>query len=468
MVSAQSTFPPLNGVAADDTGKVDAGAVTSAAADLQKLNPAVKPLAVMVSRAVTASGINDFGSQAAANYGFSNNGVVDPNLFAIVVSLGGRQSVVRYGDALKGVMTQEHGGRTIADIIREDYLSPKLAAGDYTGAFADSFRQAAKEIDLFRNPPAAPTPAPSVVTNVDTSGIGSALIWIVSGLVLLGALAVIGPVLYRRWRQSQETAARRRVLQDQLVQARNVTADMITNLDLPVDPNEQITYRFLALALERERPQQLADLRKQYQGVYDRMEAALARYEATNNGTYTTEKEMTDAISQYQWVQSEVKSASDFLDKLAFLSKQVEEQSRAAPGEAEAAKKALAAAADAIKKLAAAAPDLHPVDILVTLRSAQETLTQAERSLAAKPPLPLKAYDQAHSARVLAEQITASVQALASAYQALEQSRAALASARQNGFKVPDAEETLTQALKGYRQPHNASNKEIPRSSMKP
>src|SRR3954471_18523430 len=113
LVSAQAGFPTLNGVVADDTGKVDAAAVNSAAADLQKLNPAVKPLAVIVTRSVSASDITDFGSQAVANYGFSKNGVVDPNILAIVVSVGGRQTVIIYGDALAGVMTQERGGRTV-------------------------------------------------------------------------------------------------------------------------------------------------------------------------------------------------------------------------------------------------------------------------------------------------------------------------------------------------------------------
>ncbi len=347
-------------------------------------------------------------------------------------------------------MTQERGGRTVAQILREDYLNPKLARGDYTGAFADTLRQAAKEVDLVRNPPPAPTPVAPVT--IDTGGIGDALIWIVGGLVILGALLVAVPVVYRQWKKSQETAARRRVLQDQLVQARNVTADMITNLDFPVDPNEQITYRFLALTLERERPQQLAEIRAQYDAMYDRVAEALARYDTANKGTYTTEQEMTSAIAQYQGIQTEIKAASEFLQGLGDQSRQLEEQTRAAPGEVDAAKKALAAAADEIQKLAAAAPDLHPIDAKAAFTPALEKLLQAENALAAKPPLSLQAYDNARSVRALVEQISAALKQLFSAYSSLAQHRGELEEARSKGFKLVESDQLFAEALSGLSQ----------------
>ncbi len=57
LVAAQAAFPTLNGVVADDTGQVDADKVNAAAADLQKMSPAVKPLAVLVSGRVGADQI---------------------------------------------------------------------------------------------------------------------------------------------------------------------------------------------------------------------------------------------------------------------------------------------------------------------------------------------------------------------------------------------------------------------------
>jgi uncharacterized membrane protein YgcG len=447
LASAQSQFPPLDGVVADDTQSLNAATVNDAAADLQELG--VKPLAVFVSENIGPNDITDYARRAAQNYRLSNSDILDPNLLGVVVSLGGRQATILYGEGLKGAMTQQRGGRPIHQILREDYLNPKLAGGDFTGAFADTFRQAAREIDLFRNPPAAATPRAPVT--IDTGGIGDALIWIVGGLVILGALMVAVPVVYRRWKKSQETAARRRVLQDQLVQARNVTADMITNLEFPVDPNEQITYRFLALTLERERPQQLAEIRAKYDSMYDRVAEALARYDAANKGTYTTEQEMTSAIAQYQGVQMEIKAASEFLQGLADQSEQLEEQTRAAPGEVDAAKKALAAAADEIQKLAAAAPDLHPIDAKAarTLAHARARLSQAESALAAKPPLFLQAYDSARSARSLAEQMSAAIKQLSSTYSSLAQHKGELEEARSKGFKLVESDRLFAETLSG-------------------
>lgn len=423
-------------------------AVNAAAADLQRLG--VKPLAVFVSSNVTPDDIADFARSAAENYGLSPSGILDPNLLAVVVSLGGRSATILYGDSLVGAMTQQRGGRTVAQILREDSLNPNLSSREYTEAFADTLRQAAKEIDLFKNPP--PTATPVAPVTIDTGGIGGALIWIVGGLTVLGALMVVVPLVYRRWKQGQETAARRRVLQDQLVQARNVTADMITNLDFPVDPNEQITYRFLALTLERERPQQLADIRAQYDAMYDHVAEALARYNATNKGTYTTEQAMTSAIAQYQGVQTEIKAASEFLQRLADQSRQLEAQTRAAPGEVDAAKKALAAAADEIQKLAAAAPDLHPIDAKATLTPALEKLLQAENSLATKPSLSLQGYDHARSARDLVEQISAALKQLYSAYNSLAQHRGELAGARSKGFKLVESDRLFAKVVSGLSQ----------------
>jgi uncharacterized membrane protein YgcG len=440
-LSFAQTFPPLDGVVADDTGRLEASAINSAAGDLQKLK--VKPLVVMVSAEIGPDAITDYAYRAIRNYGLGSGlGNVDRDLLAIVVSLNGRQSTLIYGGNLSSTFARQRNNRTVSNIVRDDYLNKKLQNGDYTGAFVDSLRQAAFEI---QNPP--PTLGPSSVTNVDTSGIGEALIWIVGGLVVLGALAVVVPLVYKRWKTSQETAARRRVLQEQLTQARNVTADMITDLDFPVDPSEQLTYRFLALALERERPQQLSEVRAQYDAIYDRVSAALARYDATNKGTYSTEEEMTSAISQYQGVQSEIKHASEFLQKLADLGRQVEEQIRAAPGEVDAAKKALAAAAEATQKLAAAAPDLQPVNAQVALRPVLQKVTEAEQALAARPPLSLRAYDNARAARPLAEKVVTALQSVRASYASLAQSKAIIEAAHKNGFKVPQSTGLLSQAL---------------------
>jgi len=166
---AQS-WPPLNGVVADGTGKVDATKVNAAAQKIKDLG--YKPLAVIVP---SSGGVdeNTYARQAAQHYGFGSTDVPDPNLLALVVILDTRRSIVLYGDALKPVMEQSQGNSSAADVIRSNYLNPKLASGDYTAAFVDSFNQAVKDV----NPAPTPPPQPAVVNNVDTSGIGNAILW---------------------------------------------------------------------------------------------------------------------------------------------------------------------------------------------------------------------------------------------------------------------------------------------------
>src|SRR5206468_6708840 len=139
-----------------------------------------------------------------------------------------------------------------------------LAGGDFNQAFVATFKQAASDIQLYGNPPTPTPPAPPVVTNIDTRGIGNALLWVFGSVVVLVGLVIALPLLYRRWRQGQEAEARRRSLAAQLLQARNVADDMITNLDFPEDPRQQIQYRFVALALENERPKQLEEITARY------------------------------------------------------------------------------------------------------------------------------------------------------------------------------------------------------------
>ncbi len=442
---AQTTWPPLNGVVADDTGRLNASQVNNAANSLQQLG--VKPLAVLVQSSTSFPSDDAFGKAAAAQYNLASGGVVDPNLFAVVVSLGNRRSVILYGDALKPVMRQARSNGTLADQIRMTYLDPNLAAGDFTGAFSDSFTRAAHEIDLYKNPPPTAAPAPPVVNNFDFSGLGKYLLWGWGIIILLGLLVFLGPVLWRQFRRSQEEAVRRRTLQEQLTQARNVAADMITNLDFPPDPHDQIQYKFLALALENERPQQLAQITTVYHQIYQRLSDALALFNSLNQTPHTDEANINAAIAQYQPVQSEVKAADAFLRRLADLGKSVEGQASAAPGETDAAKKAIAAATDALRRLAAAAPDLYAPEPARTLQPASAKLAEAERDLAAKPLLSLRAYDAASAARSYTEGVVASVNSLSPAYNFLAQQRAKLTSARSRGFKLPESDQALATAL---------------------
>ncbi|MDQ3929767.1 MAG: hypothetical protein M3328_11565, partial [Chloroflexota bacterium] len=240
--AAAQAWPPQNGVVVDDTGRLDADRINQAAESLKGLG--IKPLLVLSQSGLGfGSDATGLGQAAANQYGLtSGSGTLDPDLFAIVVILDSRQSSIVYGDRLKSALEQRRGNGTLADQIRLDHLNPKLAEGDTTGAYLDSINFAAEQIDLFRNPPPTATPQPAVVTNVDTQAIGDALLWIFIGIVVVIGLAILGPMLWRNYKRNQERAARIQSLREQLTQARNVAADMITSLDFPADPNEQIQY----------------------------------------------------------------------------------------------------------------------------------------------------------------------------------------------------------------------------------
>jgi uncharacterized membrane protein YgcG len=437
--TAAQAWPPLDGVVADDTGRLDAGEINQAAARLEDMG--IKPLVVFSQGGRGFdSDAEGLGQAAAQQYGLSSApGVLDPDLLAIVVILDSRQASIIYGDRLKSALEQRRGSSTLADQIRSDYLNPGLAGGDFTGAYVDSINYAADQIDLFRNPPPTATPQPAVVTQVSTEGIGDALLWIFLGIVVVIGLAVLGPVLWRNYKRNQERATRIRTLREQLAQARNVAADMITSLDFPADPNEQIQYRFLALALGRERPQQLAQLTSQYKTIYASMSDALARFDLLNERTFNTEEELTQGIAEYQWVQATYKNAGDFLQHLSTAGKEVEGQMAAAPGEIDTAKKAIAAATDELARLAAAAPDLTLPGVEAFSAPLWSPLREAESTLRASPPLPLRAYDRALTARSHAQASHQSVVELAQAYTRFAQERERLASTRREGFKLVSA-----------------------------
>lgn len=442
--SAQ-TFPPIEGITADDTGAVNAAAVNSAAQPLQQQG--VKPLVVMLQNGT--SDPESLAYSAAQQYGYGQDRQIDPDLFEILVTNNPRQYTILYGDNLAPVMEQARIGSKLSDRIALEALRPKLVDGDPTAAFVDSLKRAAREIEAYRNPPPPPTPVPSVVNNnnFDFSAIANALLWIFGVLALMAALAFIGPAAMRRYRKGQEAAERLRLLSEQLSQARDTAAGMITSLDFPADPSEQIQYRFLALALAQERPKQLADLTAEYGAVHTRLAEALSRFDEVSSKQHTTELELTAAVAEYQWVQGRVKEAQDFLQRLSELGKSVEGEVQSAPGEVDAAKKAVAAVSDATARLAAAAPDLQLPSAGELGATTAEQVHRAEQALAARPPMPLRAYEEARGAQNQAGLQLADLKRLEQAYAELVRRRSTLTDARRQGFSLTRVDVAFAGAL---------------------
>lgn len=449
--AAAQAFRPLNGVVSDDTGYLNASqinSVNSAAAGLQNLG--VKPLVIFSQTERGYPSSDAVGRAAAVQYRLaSSSSTVDPNLLAIVVVFSPHDSAIIYGDNLRSAMEQKSSNGTVADDLRLNYLNPRLASSDYTQAAVTTLQQAAFQINLYRNPPPTATPQPSIVNNtsIDTAGIGRALVWIVGVIILLGLIIFLGPLLWRQYRKGQEQTARLRTLQEQLAQAKSVAADMLTNLDFPADPNSQIQYRFLALALSTERPQELQQITSQYHAVYTKLADALARFNTISERQITTEPDITQAIAEYQYIQGIAKEATDFIQRMDEQGKAVQGQATAAPGEIDAAKKAIAAATDELARLAAAAPDLQLPQPNTLLAQPISNFGDAQQSLEARPPRLLHAYDAAQAAHAGADAALSNLKALEQAYNQLGQQRTALANARKQGFKLANADAAFAGAL---------------------
>ncbi len=445
-IRAQS-YPPLVGMVADDTGNLNAAQINDAAKALQALN--VKPLAVFLKNGSTSS---TFANQVAQNYGLADTsaGTVDPDLFAIVATLNPRQISLVWGDNLNAIMSDAPDGLGYGTRIRTQYMQPNLASGNYTDAFVQSFTQTATQISLFRNPPTptpVPTPQPSVVTNVDTGALARAFLIGLGVIVVIVLLAIFGPMLWRSYKRSQEAAIRKRSLEEQLLQSRNVAADMITGLSFPEDPHEQLQYRFLTLALADERPDELAQITARYNETYRHVADALTSFTALNQAKYTTEQQMADAISGYQQVQANINVASNFLKEIADRSKEVEKQVASAPGEIDNAKKALAAVTNSLQQFTAAAPDLPTLDPSALTSQPDKLISDAQAALSATPPRHLAAYDSAASAGVLASQISSVLTAITRVYTDLTVLRAHLADLRKQGYKLSAADGQLSAVL---------------------
>ena len=458
VIGAAQTIPRANGVVVDGTGTVDAAAVNEAAQRLVALG--VEPLAVVLPSGGGAS-VVEVGQEAARKEGLAQGDVLNANLLAVVVLVNERQSALVYGDALVDEMEARSGDVTVADDLRENVLNAELPGGNYTAGFVNTFTEAAERIELFRNPPTPTAAPPPSVTNVDTSGLGGALIWIFLGIVLVLALAIGGPLLFRTWRRNQEAAARRQALQEQLVQARNVTADMLTDLHFPADPNEQLEYRFVALTLRDERPEELARIDADYRTMYTRVAGALERFNALNESKPATEQQMTDAIAQYQQVQSDVSAATGFLKHIEEYAQRLGEQAGAAPGEVEQAKKALAAATASVQRFAAAAPDLKVPDATASLAPAVQGLNSATEALQAEPPRALRAYDEARGARSVIDAFASGTALIEQAYGELARHRARLEVLRKDRYRLDSVKEVDPQVLSAL----NAALRELGRGN---
>ena len=447
--SAQS-FPPLSGVVADGTGQLNAQQINDAARSLSDLG--VKPLAVFMSGMSNASSIDDFAQKAAANYGFGDSsGAIDPNLFAIVVTTNPRQLTVKWGDNLNSIMADAPDGKGVGTKIRTQDMQPALAAGNYTDAFVNSFNQAAAEISIVRIrqvPHRHPHLCRLWSTILTRARLGTRYFGLRRWLWLVLFCLLRARIIYRAWRKRQESAVRIASLQTQLAQARTVAADMITNLDYPADPREQIQYRFLALALEKERPDQLGTITTQYKQMYARVADALTRYNALNDAKPVAEADLSSAIAGYQAVQAEVNDAAAFLKHLADVSKEVEGQVQAAPGELDQAKKALAAATSSLERLSAAAPDLYKPSAEKTLSGPTSSVADAEQALHAPVSMPLKAYDAAAASAKSPGDIASGIESVGQAYTALTALRGKVGALQNQGYKLASSGDDLSGALK--------------------
>jgi hypothetical protein len=158
----------------DETGELDAGTVVAAAERLEDVAlPRVRFYGSVPGGDLAAS------TEALIERCWPGPvGAIDPDLVLLAVSLGDRQTTLRWGPSLDPALA----GR--GDAIRDDVVNPRLAAGDLTRAVVAGLEAIEAELRA-APPPVGPPPPPT-----DEPVTGDGVPWL--GLGAVGAVVAVG------------------------------------------------------------------------------------------------------------------------------------------------------------------------------------------------------------------------------------------------------------------------------------
>ncbi len=469
-VLAQPPYPPLDGVVATDSGRLDADEVNDAAKALQNQGAQVLVLFIEATIGHTFGDAEAYLDKALEHYGLAKGGIVDSTLVAIFVGTSplsdegpssSRPLYIQYGDRFAPIFGRYvNKTDTVADTIRLTKIIPRLSEGDFSGAMVAGLQEAAHQIELYRTPPTAtpppPTEPPKVeITQVDTRPLadllGQVLRWAAlaaAAVLALAAIVLLGMLGRRVWvwkREQDRLRARWQAVKGDLATLLNDLASFnpkATDHDpfLPEDPADQTDMVLITGLVKDERPEVLSQLREGYRRARDAFQQASEGYRNAVHeepkGWRVGKDQMEAIIGRYDALLAQAREAEAFTHTLTETRRQLEQEVAGAPGAVDAAKKALSEGVSRCDSLAATA-DLPPRSEIFA--RVQELFRQAEEALAAGRPLTASQHAGLVPKRTQA--LVAAAEQLAQAQGALATNDAALVQWEDAGFRLPRGRE---------------------------
>ncbi len=420
LIAANSVWAQQSGrfYYADAGGRLDRAQVEAAA------RPLLDKGAYVAVYAVERGKGTDF-LAALDNDGLRNGSTVNPNLIAIFVSFGDRYSEIRYGDK----WVDSLGAANAAGSIQDGTLNPGLAGGDFTDTFVKTLSALNRTVDLRGVPTGdASTPPPASTTG----GVGI-LGWIAGLLALIG-IPVGWNTLSKRRAASQALDTARKGMQDARMQAGAAIADTGQLLR-----NSQEKAQFDKVSYPAGDATSLAELQasaeqqfNQAQESFNTAEEAITGIKIPGVAEYQT------SAATYTQIVGIVTSVREVITQAEERRAELDKQNAAAPGQIDAAKKALADVAERLGVLGSdAQPELITRPIAALIGRADALF--AERRAA-------DALQAAQVASAATTELSGAIDRFSAIHEGISQARAEAEQVVAQGFRVEDGLKALNTA----------------------
>jgi uncharacterized membrane protein YgcG len=254
-VSAQATYPELNGSVADGADVLDQSNVQAAADRLARRIGAVPIALTYDSKGGVSADEFEKGFLEHNGYGNPDKQSLDSKVILVAIDYEDRGIKIWYGDAFTGALDPK------VDNLIDRYITPN-AGSDPSQAFIDVFQGIGDTVDLYRNPPtpapqvAQPVIVPTVVveqTTVNTEGIGSAFLKVMGWIIIIGLSILFLYLLFVKWLPAYR--AKMRLITEVLEKRSRQTRDNVaTQTKLPSDTVQNVSMSTIMLVLSDERP----------------------------------------------------------------------------------------------------------------------------------------------------------------------------------------------------------------------
>ena len=287
------SFPPLEGVVATDSSRLNVEAINEAAKELLDKN--VQPFVLFIEGDIGAS-LDDaetYRDIALERYGFASGGDIDNDLFALFIgtnplerSGGERPLYVVYGDNLKALSFQDTGSGTFDDVLRFGVIAPQLVEGEFTQAVTRAFEQVSAGLSpsAVAVPPTLPDPAPRTQEREPSLALQF-------GRFVLLAFGVLALMLVVSRLRKREGAGRedKQEASHKLTQIKSELSNTLIDLSgseartghdpyLPERPEDQTDMALLTGLLAEERPEELSQLKEDYRAASTQLRTINERF----------------------------------------------------------------------------------------------------------------------------------------------------------------------------------------------